>query len=157
RTAYPAVRLVLHETSTQQQIDALVDGRLQIGFLRSSGMRPGPPKTLTLSTFGREEMVLVLRRDHKLARTRPQARLPLARLANEPLIVFPRSIGGGTYDQIVPLCRAAGFEPKIAQEAREAVTVLGLVAAGFGITMVAAAYEAIVFEGLTIRRVQRPA
>ena len=157
RAEYPFVRLVLHEMATQQQVEALADGRLQVGFLRTSGARPFSADALALKDFGHEELVLVLRRDHGLAQSRPDDRIAPACLAGEALVVFPREIGGSTYDQIVTVCRAAGFEPKIAQEAREVVTLIGLVSAGLGLALMATTFASILPDGLTTRRLKAPA
>jgi DNA-binding transcriptional LysR family regulator len=44
-------------------------------------------------------------------------------------------------------CRAAGFSPAIVQEA-SGVSALGLVAAGLGVTVVAASYQALSLDGV---------
>jgi DNA-binding transcriptional LysR family regulator len=64
------------------------------------------------------------------------ARLPLARLAAEPFILFPRHAGAGLYDLIVGLCARAGFTPRIEQEAIQMPTIVSLVAAGLGVALV---------------------
>src|SRR5262245_61833366 len=127
---HPNVRLVLHEMATQNQIEALADGLLQICFLRTSGHRPLMGKPLTAASVEREELVVVMRKDHRCAQGGTKTRLPLSQFAGEAFVVFPREFGGATYDQLVERSRLAGFEPRIAQEAREVVTLLGLVAAG---------------------------
>ncbi|HEX2315517.1 MAG TPA: LysR family substrate-binding domain-containing protein, partial [Thermomonospora sp.] len=48
----------------------------------------------------------------------------------------PRGLGPGFHDRITALTRAAGFEPAVAQEAVQMQTVVGLVAAGLGVSIV---------------------
>src|SRR5206468_4598916 len=65
-------------------------------------------------------------------------RVPLATLAREPFILFPRKAGAGLYDLIVGFCRDAGFTPRIEQEAIQMPTIVSLVAAGMGVALVPA-------------------
>ncbi len=57
---------------------------------------------------------------------------PLAALAREPFVFFDPHVGTGLYDDILGLLRRYGHTPKIAQEVGEAMTIIGLVAAGLG-------------------------
>jgi DNA-binding transcriptional LysR family regulator len=154
--AYPAVRLTFHELSTRQQSEALMTGSLDIGFLRTAGERPLLPDALSVAATAREELVAFLPRDHPMARGHAGARIPIAGLADDPLLLFSREIGGNTYEQVLGLCRRAGFAPKLGQEAREAVTLLGLVAAGLGVTVLASSYRQIRYDGVVMRRLARP-
>jgi DNA-binding transcriptional LysR family regulator len=49
------------------------------------------------------------------------------------------------------LCRAAGFVPRIAQTAGEASTIIGLVAAGSGITLLPSSFDRIRMDGVCYR------
>ena len=51
------------------------------------------------------------------------------------------------YDEFIAACRAAGFSPAIVQEA-SGISALGLVAAGLGVTVVAASYQALSLDGV---------
>src|SRR5215468_554929 len=125
RRDFPGVRLILQEQVTTQQIDALVEGSLQIGFIRSPGV-PELPDPLAAVEISREPLVAFMRADHPLAHTRGRA-LPLAAFAAEPFVFFPRGSGTSLYDQVMELCRKAGFNPRIEQDARGNATILGLV------------------------------
>jgi DNA-binding transcriptional LysR family regulator len=131
RKAAPGVRLVLGEQVTTEQIDALLERRLHIGFIRSPS-EPDLPETIVAIELHREPLVAFMRADHPLARGRT---VPLKALANEPFIFFPRSHGTSLYDQVLALCRKAGFTPRIDQEARGNATILGLVAVGLGVSI----------------------
>jgi DNA-binding transcriptional LysR family regulator len=48
-------------------------------------------------------------------------------------VFYPRSYGIGIYDYVLQLCGKRSFVPMIVQEAREASTIIGLVATGLGI------------------------
>lgn len=128
RQRYPSVAITLRELSTGEQLAALREGRIDLGFLRPPVHEPG----IVLTTLVREPLVAVLPAAHPLARRR---RIPLKALAAEPFIMIPRQHGLGILDLVTGACLQAGFTPRIAQEARELQTVVGLVAAGFGVSL----------------------
>ncbi|MEJ2479863.1 MAG: LysR substrate-binding domain-containing protein [Acidihalobacter sp.] len=145
RKTRPDVHLRLEEQPTLQQIDALMDRRLHLGIIRPS---PLPPALEAQALFS-DPLVAVIRRDHPLLATlSPGERLPLGALADEPFVVFNRSAGIGIYDHIVALCMAANFSPRISQEAAEPSTIIGLVSAGMGVSVLPASYEHINVEGV---------
>ncbi|WP_455385992.1 LysR substrate-binding domain-containing protein [Acidihalobacter prosperus] len=145
RKTRPDVHLRLEEQPTLQQIDALMDRRLHLGIIRPA---PLPPALEAHALFS-DPLVAVMRRDHPLLATLPQGgRLSLSALAEEPFVVFNRSAGIGIYDQIVALCMAANFSPRISQEAAEPSTIIGLVSAGMGVSVLPASYEHINVEGV---------
>ena len=71
--------------------------------------------------------------NHALANV---SQLSLSQLANESFILFPRHVGSVLYDRIINLCQQAGFSPNVIQEAIPQQTILGLVAAGIGISLI---------------------
>jgi DNA-binding transcriptional LysR family regulator len=92
---------------------------------------------------------------HPLAK---RTRVRLSQLAGEPFILFPRALGPNFFDQIVGVCRSAGFGPKIAQEAIQMGTIVSLVAIGLGVALVPASLKnlrrsGVVYKSLTSRPV----
>ena len=146
RRQAPAVRLHLLEMNTLQQIDALLDRRLDLGIIRRRAL----PEALVSRPLFRDPLAAVLREDHPalaaLDLQRPA--LPLRRLAQEPFVTFARSAGAGIHDQVIALCSRAGFAPRIAQEAHESSTIIGLVSAGLGVSILPASCEHIRVEGV---------
>jgi DNA-binding transcriptional LysR family regulator len=140
---HPHVNLVLQEMPTYQQVDAILDGRLDLGFVRPLQPRPTPIQSVEIS---RERLAVVMRSDHPLASKDHE--LSVADLASESLVMYARSIGSGLYQKIVDLCRDAGYAPNVAQEANATPTMMGLVAAGIGISILPASLELLSFEGL---------
>jgi DNA-binding transcriptional LysR family regulator len=140
---HPHVNLVLQEMPTYQQVDAILDGRLDLGFVRPLQPRPTPIQSVEIS---RERLAVVMRSDHPLASKDHE--LSVADLASESLVMYARSIGSGLYQKIVDLCRDAGYAPNVAQEANATPTMMGLVAAGIGISILPASLERLSFEGL---------
>lgn len=146
RRQSPAVHLHLLEMNTLQQIDALLDHRLDLGIIRKRAL----PEALASQALFRDPLAVVLREDHPaLASLEPQhPALPLRLLAQEPFVTFDRSAGAGIHDQVIALCSRAGFTPRIAQEAREPSTIIGLVSAGLGVSILPASCEHIRVEGV---------
>jgi len=145
REQFPGVELRLRELSSAAQAAALADGRLDVGFLRET---VGHGDALVCEPVLREEFVAVLPPAHTLARRR---RLPLGDLAGEPFVHFPRRVAPALYDQIADACRRAGFRPRVVQEAQEWLTILGLVEAGLGVSLVPASFCRLKWGGVQYR------
>ena len=146
RQAFPAVHLNLQEMSSTQVAESLVDESIQVGL-----MRPLPlPDSLSMVELMREPLVAVLNADHPLVHSSERG-LHLAQLAEEPFVFFPRSYGSGLYAQLLNLARDAGVSPHFAQEAGEAMTIIGLVAAGLGVSVLPASYQRIRIDGVVYR------
>jgi len=145
RERYPHVRLQLREMNTLQQIDALLEKRLDVGIIRRRTL----PQELVARTLFTDPLALVLHRAHPALRGRDPATavLALAQFAHEPFVGFHRSVGAGIHDQMIALCAAAGFTPRIVQEAGEASTLISLAAAGLGAAILPASCDHIQVEG----------
>ncbi|WP_123748641.1 LysR family substrate-binding domain-containing protein [Saccharothrix texasensis] len=113
------------------QVELLRTAALDVGLLRPaaarSGRRPGA------GAVSREPLVAVAPDDHRLARRR---RVHVRSPAGEPFVLFPRHLGPGLHDEITAPCRRGGFTPEVAQEAVRVPTIVGLVAAGCGVSVV---------------------
>jgi DNA-binding transcriptional LysR family regulator len=140
RDAHPAIGVTISESFDDEQLAALTAGRIDAGFLRAAAAPPG----LHLETLLIEPVLAGLPAGHRLARHR---RIALSELAGEPFVFFPRHRSVLAYDQFIASCRAAGFSPAIVQEA-SGISALGLVAAGLGVTVVAASYQALSLDGV---------
>jgi DNA-binding transcriptional LysR family regulator len=104
----------------------------------------------------REPLVAVLSSKHPLVEGSEEG-LFLSALALEPFVFFPRSYGSGLYAQLLSLARDAGFTPHFAQEAGEAMTIIGLVAAGLGVSVMPASYQRMRIDGVVYRPLLDPA
>jgi DNA-binding transcriptional LysR family regulator len=131
RARHPGVDVVLQELSTPQQEEALVTGEIDVGFVRPPLAAP----ELALEVLDEAPCVLAVPVRHPLAAAE---KVSLADLAGVPLVMLSRSTWAGLYDEVIGLCRTAGFSPDIRQEAREFQTVIGLVAGGLGVAVVPA-------------------
>jgi DNA-binding transcriptional LysR family regulator len=142
RRTHPDVALNLREMHSQQQFDGLLRGELDVGLVRYN---ESAPEGIRLVVLRRDPLRLVVPARHRFARRKSVA---IAECRDEPFIGFPGDAGTGTGPLLKRLCAQAGFEPRIAQEAREATTQIGLVAAGLGIAVLPAPLEAVRIEGV---------
>ena len=92
-----------------------------------------------------EPMLVVLPAAHSLA---SRDSVPVAALAQETLILFPRAIGPGLHDAIIAACQRAGFSPNLGQEAPQIPSIVYMVAAGFGVSIVPQSTDQIRAEGV---------
>jgi DNA-binding transcriptional LysR family regulator len=148
RQQFPAVSLTLHEMATQGQLDALQQHRLDLGFVR-------PPEGVntdgvTLTALRDDPLIAVLRRATPAARHKS---ISIAQLKDEAFVMYPANAGTGIYPQIFRLCREAGFVPRIGQVAGEASTIIGLVAAGCGVSVLPASFDRIRMDGVCYRQI----
>jgi len=152
RQSCPEVHLELRELNSRGVAAAVHERRLQVGMLRP--LAPLPEDLVAVELFA-EPLVAVLPVDHPLA-VGEGAGIPLATLGEEPFVFFPRTFGTGLYDQLLALARAAGFSPRIVQEASEAMTLIGLVATGLGITVLPASFSRMRIDGVVCRPLLDP-
>ncbi len=151
RQAFPAVHLNLEEMSSKGVADALVDETIEVGLIRPLPL----PDSLTWVELFSEPLVALLNADHPLAQG-SEAGLYMSALAEEPFVFFPRSYGSGLYAQLISLATQAGFSPHFAQEAGEAMTIIGLVSAGLGVSVLPASYQSMRIEGVVYRKLLDP-
>jgi DNA-binding transcriptional LysR family regulator len=149
RRVRPNVELRLRELVTAEQIPALLDGTLAIGFLRDGEPREG----LLLESIVQEPYIAVLPSRHRLARRKT---LSPVDLRGEPFVLFSRRMGNLAYDRTIACCEAAGFRPNIVQDAPQWPTVLRLVAAGLGVSMAPVCVGNLMMPGITYRRLRSP-
>ncbi len=142
RAAYPEVVLELESMTTLRQTEALRDGRIDVGLLRPNAPAVGAPAAgvaivrmapgLESRVVSSDPVVVALPARHRLARRK---RLRLEELADEPFVFYSRPSGPVVHDTLIGFCRAAGFTPRIEQVAADVQTIVSLVAAGLGISL----------------------
>jgi DNA-binding transcriptional LysR family regulator len=149
---YPGVRLQLVESTSDVQVEELVAGRIDAGLM----IPPVPPRyagQLSYLPLMREPLVVALSEEAALRLDEglnagldegldeglaadAAGTVPLAALADLPLIVFPRRLAPAFYDIIMDCYARAGLTPRIGQEAIQMQTIVSLVSAGMGVALV---------------------
>jgi len=136
RLDFPEVHLTLREAPTQELVELLEAGQLDVALLRAPG-RSTP--ALAFERLSGEAIMAALPAGHRLA-GRPA--VALSELQDDDFVASPRALGQGFHDQLASLCLHAGFVPNVVQQARRLQTVAGLVAAGFGVALLPASLAA---------------
>ena len=147
RNCAPGVSLELHELTTDQQLEWLRTGRIDVGFVRP----PVEENTFSWEIIFQESLIVALPESHLLAN---QSYVCLPSLANEPFILFPRILAPGLYDLIISLCQQAGFSPSVSQQAIQMQTIISLVAAEIGVAIVPASLQNLQRTGVVYKNIR---
>ena len=150
RAARPSVELTLLEMTSIEQVAALKEGRIDVGFGRIPFNDPLVERTLLRN----ERLCVALPMTHLLSsRT---GLLKLVELAGDALIVYPKAPRPSYADQVLALFRDRGVKPRALHEVRELQTALGLVAADAGICVVPASVERLRRDNVVYRGLDEP-
>jgi LysR family hydrogen peroxide-inducible transcriptional activator len=124
---HPAIHLQIHEERTEHLLASIVAGEIDIGVMAL----PIRDDRLHVEKLFPEPLVVALPADHRLA-ARTEVRL--ADILDEPFILLDDIHCFG--DQVLSLCRRGGAEPKVVCRGEQIATLLGMVAAGQGVSVV---------------------
>jgi len=147
RLRYPGVEIELRDMSTPEQIDALRASRIHVGFVRLPAGR-GLRQTPVLE----DRLALALPAPDKESRNP----VDLSGFRDSPFVALRRDQSLSLHEHIIRLCARYGFYPRVAQEANEYPTVLGLVAAGLGVALVPESQLRTWIEGVTVHSIEDP-
>jgi DNA-binding transcriptional LysR family regulator len=106
---------------------------------------------LRTEVLRRERAVAALPAAHALATLK---QVPLRRLGAEPLVMFPREQAPGLHDRLLASLSGPDGPPSVAQYAPETQTIIGLVAAEIGVSLVQASVQRLALPGVTYRPVR---
>lgn len=151
RHRYSEVDLSLTESNSTTLTAGLRDGSVDVAFLR-----PEPERTLAdmrIVPFADEAMVVALPTGHPALDRDGSPAIALALLRDEAFILTPRAIGPSLFDAAIGACEAAGFTPRLGQPAPQIASVLSLVAAAEGVSMVPASMRQLALEGVVYREI----
>ncbi len=147
RRAHPDVQLQLRDMSTPEQVAALAGGEIDVGFVRL----PVADDRLVVRSVLDERLVAALG-----PRSPWNPRLGLRSVAAEPFLIIARARSASFYNHVLSICDASGFTPRVVQEANELFTVLSLVGAGLGVSLVPRSTALMRLPGLRFRDVKLP-
>jgi DNA-binding transcriptional LysR family regulator len=150
RSAYPDVEVWLKDVQSDEGLDAVRTGQLDLCLLH-------PPRTvhpaLNIETLWLEPLAAVLPPRHPLA---GMQRINLRRLRSEPWVLVHREVASRLHDEIVAACAAAGFEPRVVQRTTRLATTISMVASGIGVTLLQMTSARLVFGGAVYRPLRSP-
>jgi DNA-binding transcriptional LysR family regulator len=151
RRTFPAVELKLEEVNSVALVASLVEERLDVAILRPTD---SDPQELTEHILADEPLLAALPSAHPAAQG--QGALDLAALKDDPLILTPRTVGTSLHDAALAACRAAGFEPILGQPAPQIASILSLVSAELGVSLVPASMRVLSVKGVAYRAIRPP-
>lgn len=134
RQRWPNVHVQMQEINTRQQLAPLHEGKLDLGVMRNTPL----PADLHHQLLLREPLCAVVHKAHPLATA---GRITLQALAREPFVFFDPQVGTALYSEILDLLQRYQIRPYITQEVGEAMTILGLVATGQGVSILPASFS----------------
>jgi DNA-binding transcriptional LysR family regulator len=127
RKLYPEVELQMREMPSPSQVSSLIESRLDAGILR---MPVTNRKLISVPLFS-EHLVLATP-----AEVPYRAKAGINGFRNSGFIFVSPSVSKAFHDRVLSLCLRAGFTPRVIQEANEILTILHLVRAGVGVSLV---------------------
>ncbi|WP_375479323.1 LysR family transcriptional regulator [uncultured Jatrophihabitans sp.] len=141
RAELPGIELDLKgEMLTPDQVSALLDGTLDLAFLRP----PVRSADIDVRVLRREPLIAVLPEAHPLA---GRAKVKLADLRDEPFITYPSHHRSVVYESVIDACQRSGFAPSLVHEVGETSTLVSFVAAGLGVALVPASVQHLKITG----------
>ncbi|MCX4162566.1 MULTISPECIES: LysR family transcriptional regulator [Paraburkholderia] len=125
-TQRPNIKIGLHNMSKTEQIVALRERRITIGFNR---LVPDEPD-IEVDWVQREPFLVALYEGHPLCSRKV---ITLKDMHDQPMIVYPNAPVYGLAQQVAAAFREEGYGLRIEQEVEDVVTCIALVASRFGI------------------------
>jgi DNA-binding transcriptional LysR family regulator len=146
---YPNVKLRLRELGTRQQLEAIEQGEIDLGIVRGPVWNAGIAGRLIAT----ESLLIALPAQHRLAH---ETIARIAELEEDGFIMYPHERRAALAEETLRLCHAAGFDPRVVQEANEIYTICGMVAAGLGVAVVPDSARAIALDGVVYLPIDDP-
>jgi DNA-binding transcriptional LysR family regulator len=142
RAVAPEATLEFVEGTTRDHIVGVRERMLDVAFVRP----PQVADDLVVDVVWREPVVAVVPSGTSLAQRKS---LRLSQLRDEPFVLFPRESAPEFHDDLVDACNEAGFAPKVEYECSAMPTVVAVVAAGLGVSLVPQSISRIALEGVS--------
>jgi len=125
---YPYVNFRLYEVPTVKQINALEEGRIDLGIIRAPLLSPKIDSQL----WFKDSFSLVFNRN----KYNITSEADLVNLKNETFVFFNKEYAPRYYDNLVEICAKYGFEAKVVHESNNISSIIQLVKNGLGISIV---------------------
>jgi DNA-binding transcriptional LysR family regulator len=150
QAALPEAAIGVREMDTADAMDALRRGEVDLALLRGD-RDAGPIRLLPLA---QDHLCVALPEGHALL-AGPDP-LPLAALAEAPMLALPRAISPAYADAMIAACHEAGFAPRTVREVGSAMAQLGFVSAGLGVALVSSGMARLRPPGVAFRMLAGP-
>jgi DNA-binding transcriptional LysR family regulator len=144
RARLPNIEVELHEMVTGAQVEGLLTGLIDIGFVRP----PLERQEFETRSVLAEPLLAALPAGDPLL---PEGRLELRHFDERPLIMYAREGASYFHNMLVGLFDAAGIKPQYVQHVTQIHSMLGMVQAGLGAALVPASAAELHFEDVQFR------
>lgn len=141
RERFPTVAIRLDERATEAQIAGLQDGSVDLGFVTP----PVMAGDLEIEVVSRDRFIVAVPTPGPFDGCED---VELGELGDQDFVFFPYAQGPALHGRVMAACRKAGFLPRITQEARQMHTILSLVAARMGVSLVPEGARTMQVEGV---------
>lgn len=128
-TFQPLVSVNLEELSNSIQVEMVQTDKIDLGFVRLASV----PEGLEMKTIARDSFSLVVSKNHPILE---KDFVSMEQFKEESFILFSSDYSNFYYDQIIGICRDAGFSPKIQHKSVHALTIFRLIESGLGVAIV---------------------
>jgi DNA-binding transcriptional LysR family regulator len=130
RDRYPNVSIRMRELSPERQLSAIATGEIDVGLTRPL---PAGYQNLTHEVLFHEPLFVAVTEHHPLA---SKEGVSLVEFEHDPFLLLDRSVAPGLNDHILAACRNAGFSPHIISTPDLMLSILTMVSAGMGVSIV---------------------
>jgi len=151
RQRFPLVAVNLFDFTATQQASALLEGKLDAGFIGFAHEADGAG--LSKRKIGTCPFVAALPQNHRAAR---KSQLPLEQLKDEFFLMISEESYPGASHLVSEACERSGFRPKILQTVERGYTILGLVAANCGVALLPESLRNLPHSGVVFRPLTEP-
>jgi DNA-binding transcriptional LysR family regulator len=141
---HPDVDVELHSLTSQEQVAALRHGDIDVGIMRP----PVSGDDLLTEPLFSEPLVVAFPRGHRFT---TYEQIPWRELTSEAFIAFSRERTTGYDALLVRACHDAGITLRVRHEADHPQTILALVEAGIGVSLVPASFARVKRPGISHR------
>lgn len=142
----PGVNFQLHQMDTFTQMKALLEGRIDAGFIRKPQRYPSGLDGFLIS---RHAFWAAVPKNHPLA---AQSRISRSSLDKEKFVALSLEMEAGIWGNLAAVT-SPDSSPQVAQRAPDSFTVLTLVGAGLGISIVSEPLRRIDIPGVVYRKI----
>jgi DNA-binding transcriptional LysR family regulator len=148
KAQHPKIKVTLQELSPLQQEAAFDKGLIDIGFTRP--LRAEQNKTFSWRHLYYDPMLAVLPASRQVKTNCVR----ISDLAKENFVLFHREGAPPLFDTIIGMCISAGFSPKVECEPSMMQTVLSIVEAEQGVSVVPACVRELRSNGVRFYRLE---
>lgn len=139
---FPYVKTRLYEVPTVKQIEALEQGKLDVGILRA----PVHSDKLKLHSLFLDPFTVVFPASDRVF-TQQEDLSDF--IKKSPFIFFDKDYAPDYYNKLIEICARLGFKPNIVHEANNVHSILQLVEAGLGVSILPSSLEE-QYQGLRV-------